>query len=82
MMKEKQIEKGVEIYEKFADQFGYKYSNPCTYTAIKFYLLDKKDLKELLLREMMTEFMSNLTDMKIRTENGKLYQVNEEQLKL
>jgi len=67
-------EQGEELYNSFCGMFkGFKISTPRTNTLELFALLDKKKEYEILLREMMYEFMSNLEETVVFVEEGKLY---------
>ena len=73
---EKIWNKGEKIYDDFASKFGIKYSTPRTNTLELFFVLKDKGEEELLLREMMTEFLTNLSDEEVVIENHRLYSVS------
>lgn len=64
---------GEEIYHKFCNNFPMSVTTPKTTTLEMFHLLHQKGETELLLREMMSEFMKNLSDEKVIVKNNKLY---------
>ena len=64
---------GEEIYHKFCNNFPMSVMTPKTTTLEMFHLLHQKGETELLLREMMSEFMRNLSDEKVIVKNNKLY---------
>lgn len=69
---------GEVIYDKFCSNFGIeKVATPRTNTLELFYLLRQKGETELLIREMMSEFMSNLTEEKVVVKDKKLYFIEE-----
>ena len=72
---EKLWEKGERIYDWFCAMFEIS-AVPTPHTKILelFAVLKEKNQNELLLREMMKEFMSNLNDTEVFVEKGKLYQ--------
>lgn len=74
---EKNWNEGERIYDSFASQFGFKYSTPSTYTLGIISILSRKKEKELLLRIMLEEYISNLSDEKIVLKNNKLYSVSD-----
>ena len=74
---EKMWNEGEKIYDNFASQFGFKFSTPRTNTLELISILNQKKEKELLLREMMNEYISNLSDEQIVVKNKKLYSVSQ-----
>ena len=68
---------GVRIYDNFASQFEFIYSTPPTKILELISVLNKKKEKELLLRVMMNEYISNLSDEGIILRNKKLYSVSD-----
>lgn len=71
---EKSWNKGEKIYDSFCGMFkGFKVTTPRTQTLELFDLLKKRNQNELLLREMMSEFLGNLDDSSVFAEKGKLY---------
>jgi len=67
--------KGEKIFDKFCKSFlDFTFATPKTSTLELFALLEQKKEYELLIRELMKEFLSNLdneTDLFVK--NGKLY---------
>lgn len=71
---EKNWDEGEKIYDSFCGMFkGFKVTTPRTQTLELFALLKKRNQNELLLREMMSEFLGNLDDSSVFAEKGKLY---------
>ncbi len=80
---EKIWNEGKIIYDNFASQFiGFKYSIPSTQILETIALLSRKKEKELLLRVMMNEFVSNLSDERIVLQNKKLFHISEQLLEI
>ena len=75
---EKMWNNGERIYDNFASQFGFKFSMPCTNTLELIAILSQKKEGELLLRVMMNEYISNLSDEQIVVKGKKLYSVSQE----
>jgi hypothetical protein len=66
--------KGENLYDSFCGMFkGFKVTTPRTSTLELFALLKDRNENELLLREMMKEFVSNIDDVSVFAEKGKLY---------
>ncbi|MDZ4228259.1 MAG: hypothetical protein U1E54_03360 [Candidatus Levybacteria bacterium] len=66
---------GKRIYEWFCAMFEISaVPTPHTKTLELFAVLKKKNQYQLLIREMMKEFISNLNDTEVFVEKGKLYQ--------
>ena len=74
---EKMWNDGERIYDNFASQFGFKFSTPRTNTLELISILNSKKEKELLLRVMMNEYISNLSDEQIVVKGKKLYSVSQ-----
>jgi hypothetical protein len=71
---EKNIVKGERTYDSFCGMFkGFRVSTPRTTTLELFALLKERGENEILLRVMMEEFISNLNDVKVFAEKGKLF---------
>lgn len=77
---DKRIELGGKLYddfvEKLADTFPHlsaHVSNPRTNTCELFALLEKKGMADILMIQMLKEYMSDLNDVKLSVEKGKLY---------
>jgi len=81
-IEEKIWDKGKKLYDNFASQFGLIYATPRTNTLEMFVYLREKKEKELLLREMMSEFLINLSDEKIVVKDHKVYSVSEKLTKI
>ena len=72
---EKLWEKGERIYNWFCAMFEVSaVPTPHTKTLELFAVLKKKNQYQLLIREMMKEYISNLQDTEVFVEKGKLYQ--------
>lgn len=72
---EKLWQKGEKIYDSFCGMFsGFAVATPRTSRLELFVLLKEKKMNELLLRALMEEFISNLDDMEVFAEKGKLYE--------
>lgn len=75
-IKEKMWNRGRKIYDNFASGFGLIYVTPRTNALEMFSLLKDKKEEELLLREMMLEFLSNLSEEEIINKDGNLFLVS------
>jgi len=70
----KRLEKGEKLYNSFCKNYAFvRVSTPTTRTLETLALLDEKKEIELLVREMMKEFISNINDIEIYPDNGILY---------
>lgn len=74
--------KGLETYDRFATQFGYPYQTPVDQTLELFALLDEKGLGDILLFEMMQEYLTNYNSFKLRVRNRKIYGLVPEEVPL
>lgn len=86
---EKRWADGEKLYDDFVERLHEAYgltnrvSNPTTFTTEKFALLAKREnLKDLLLTEMMREYLTNFSDFRIVVQKGALYYTNEVLLRL
>ncbi len=80
---DKEIEQGDKLYNKFCGLFkDIPTMIPSTFTLKMFARLNERQLFQLLLREMMKEYMKNLDDEEIVMDKKNIYKVVEKYIKL
>jgi len=80
---EKEIEQGEKLYNKFCSLFkDIPTMTPRTFTLQMFARLNERKLFQLLLREMMKEYMQNLDDEEIVMDKKNIYKVAEKHIKI
>jgi len=71
---EKIWNKGEKLYDAFCSKFPpIARANPTTFTLELFALLKEQNEDELLLREMMKEYLCNFEDTDVFVDKGTLY---------
>ena len=72
--REKMWEKGEKLYNAFCNKFpSIPLTTPRTQTLELFVLLSDCKESNLLIREMMKEYLSNIDDIELLVERGRLY---------
>ena len=80
---EKEIAQGEKLYNKFCSLFkDIPTMTPSTFTCQMFARLNERKLFQLLLREMMKEYMQNLDDEEIVMNKKNIYKVVEKHIKI
>lgn len=73
---EEYLKIGEKIYDNFCKEYGdISVVTPRTTTLKIFYLLSKKGYYDLLIREMMKEFLTNIDDYEIVVDNYNVFRV-------
>ena len=80
---EKEIEQGEKLYNKFCGLFkDIPTMTPNTFTCQMFARLNERGLFQLLLREMMKEYMQNLDDEEIVINKKDIFKVVQKHIKI
>ena len=79
----KKISRGEYIYNDFCKRVSEEMvSTPSTFTLEMFTILEEKKEYQLLIRELMKEYIKNLPSDEIRLKNGKVYIIEDKYIKL
>lgn len=76
MKEEEYIKIAGEIYDNFCKNYAdIKVATPRTTTLKIFYLLQNRGHYDLLVREMMKEFLTNIDDCEVVVDNYNIFKV-------